>query len=160
MRAAMLFGATAPTQIIMKVRVLPISTGPEGSLADGNVPDPKTRGPYRRYSVDYAADARHVQFVPTPNGTFKATCEFAVLVYDDQGALVNSLSRTAVADVDEQHKTVMMKTGMHMHQEISVPMKGHYWLRVGIHDRTGDRIGAVELNLDNVHPASKTTTAH
>jgi hypothetical protein len=39
-------------------------------------------------------------------------------------------------------------------------MKGHYWLRVGIHDRVGDRIGAVELNLDNVHPASGTTTGH
>lgn len=160
MRAAMLFGAPEPTQIVMKVRVLPIGAGAEDSLAQGNVPDPKTRGPYRRYSVDYAADARHVQFVPSPNGTFKATCEFAVLVYDDQGALVNSLSRTAVADVDEQHKALMMKTGMHMHQEISVPMKGHYWLRVGIHDRVGDRIGAVELNLDNVHPASGTTTGH
>jgi hypothetical protein len=28
---------------------------------------------------------------------------------------------------------------MHMHREISVPMKGHYWLRDGIHDRIGDR---------------------
>ncbi len=158
MRAAMLFGAPEPTQIIMKVRVLPIGDANENTLAEGNVADPKTKGPYRRYSVDYAADARHVQFVPNPDGTFKATCEFAVLVYDDQGVLVNSLSRTAVANVDEGHKALMIKTGMHMHQEISAPTKGHYWLRVGIHDRAGDGMGAVELNLDNVHPASATTS--
>jgi len=98
-----------------------------------------------------------VQFEPQADGKFKATCEFAVLVYDDQGVLVNSISRTAVATVDEQHKEVMLKSGMHMHQEISVPMKGHYWLRAGVHDRIGDRMGAVELPLDNVKPAAEPT---
>jgi VWFA-related protein len=158
MRAAMLFGAPEPTQIIMKVRVLPSGQGHEDALADGNVADSKTHGPYQRYSVDYAADARHVQFVPQPDGTFTVTCEFAVLVYDDQGVLVNSLSRTAVAKVDEQHRALMLKTGMHMRQEISVPMKGHYWLRIGVHDRVGDRMGAVEVNLDNIHPVSATAS--
>jgi len=49
-----------------------------------------------------------------------------------------------------------------MHQEISVPAKGHYWLRVGVHDRVGDRMGAVEVNLDNVNrtaPAAPAPTA-
>lgn len=152
MRAAMQFGAPQPTQIVMKVKVEPIGAGHEDKLADGNVADPKTRGPYQRYSVDYAADARHVQFVAQPDGTFKATCEFAVLVYDDQGVLVDSISRTATAAVDDKLRQTMLKSGMHMHQEVSVPMKGHYWLRAGIHDRVGDRMGAVEFPLDNVKP--------
>jgi hypothetical protein len=63
-----------------------------------------------------------------------------------------------VAKVDEQHRALMLKTGMHMRQEISVPMKGHYWLRIGIHDRVGDRMGAVEVNLDNIHPVSATAS--
>jgi VWFA-related protein len=153
MRAAMQFGAPEPTQIIMKVKVAPKGPGHEDALADGNLlADPKSpHGPYQRYTVDYAADARHVQFVPNPDGTFKATVEFAVLVYDDQGVLINSLSRTAVANVDAPTRANIVKTGMHMHQEISVPRKGHYWLRVGVHDRVGDRMGAVEVNLDNVN---------
>jgi VWFA-related protein len=160
MRAAMQFGAPQPTQIVMKVKVTAAGPGHEDKLADGNVADPRTKGPYRRYAIDYAANARHVQFVPNPDGTFKATVEFAVLVYDDQGVLINSLSRTAVANVDEQKKEIILKTGMHMHQEISVPIKGHYWLRAGVHDRIGDSMGAVELNLDNVNRiATAATTA-
>jgi len=152
MRAAMQFGAPQPTQIVMKVKVSLLGPGHEVKLADGNVADPKTKGPYQRYAVDYAADARHVQFVPNADGTtFKATVEFAVLVYDDQGILINSISRTAVANVDQATKEKIVKSGMHMHQEISVPMKGHYWLRAGAHDRVGDRMGAVELSLDNVN---------
>jgi VWFA-related protein len=153
MRAAMQFGGPEPTQIVMKVRVTKIADTPEEQLAEGNVADPKTRGPYMRYGVDYAADARHVQFVSNPDGTFKAVVEFAVLVYDDQGQIVNSISRTAIATVDNTKRENMIKTGMHFHQEISVPAKGHYWLRAGAHDRTGDRMGAVEVNLDNVGKA-------
>jgi hypothetical protein len=123
----------------------------ETGLADGNIAESKTRGPYQRYSVDYAADGRHVIFAPGSHDSFKATCEFAVLVYDDQGVLINSLNRTAVATVNEAEKAVILKSGIHMHQEISVPIKGHYWLRVGVHDRTGGRMGAVEVNLDNVN---------
>jgi hypothetical protein len=63
--------------------------------------------------------------------------------------LINSLSRTAVAEVDEQKRQAMIKSGMHMGQKISVPQKGHYLLRVGIHDRIGDAMGAVQVNLDN-----------
>jgi hypothetical protein len=92
--------------------------------------------------------------VPDTDSTFKATVEFAVLVYDDQGQIINSISRTAVAKVDAAKRASMIKTGMHFHQEISVPERGHYWLRVGAHDRTGDQMGAVEVNLDNVKKAS------
>jgi VWFA-related protein len=158
MRAAMQFGAPQPTQIVMKVRVTKIGDKPgdkpEEQLAEGNVADPKTRGPYLRYGVDYAADARHVQFVSNSDGTFNAVVEFAVLVYDDQGQIINSISRTATATVDTAKRENMIKTGMHFHQEISVPAKGHYWLRAGAHDRTADRMGAVEVNLDNVGKAS------
>jgi len=161
MRAAMQFGAPEPTQIVMKIKVTPTGMGHEDTPAPDNLlADAKsTHAPYQRYAVDYAADAHHVQFVPGADGTFKATVEFAVLVYDSQGVLINSLSRTAVANVDAATRANILKSGMHMHQEISVPAKGHYWLRVGVHDRVGDRMGAVEVNLDNINRAAATTPA-
>jgi VWFA-related protein len=159
MRAAMQFGAPEPTDIVMKIKVNRMANSAEAALAEGNIADPKTRGPYQRYSVDYAADARRVIFVPGTGDSFKATCEFVVLVYDDQGVLINSLNRTAVATVNGAEKAVILRSGIHMHQEISVPIKGHYWLRVGMHDRTGGRMGAVEVNLENVNrPASLNAT--
>jgi hypothetical protein len=54
--------------------------------------------------VDYAADPRHVQFVSNPDGSFKAVVEFAVLVDDDQGQIINSINRVAVANVDSAKK--------------------------------------------------------
>ena len=154
MQAAMRFGAPQPTQIVMKVLVQPAASALEDSPADGNELAKKITGPFRRYTVDYAADARNIQFVANPDGTFKAVCEFAVVVYDEQGQVINTLSKTAVANMDTAHRTATLKGGMHFHQEISVPAKGLYWLRIGIHDRTSDRLGSVEVPIESVQRAA------
>jgi VWFA-related protein len=151
LQAAMQFGAPEPTQIVMKVRAVPLSSKPEDTVVEGNEPDPKTHGPYQRYAIDYAADARHIVFVPNADGTFKVTLEFAVLVYDDQGKLYNAISKVAGADtITAEKKATMLKRGMQFHQEISVPVKGDYYIRAGIHDRVGDAMGAVEMDVNNI----------
>jgi VWFA-related protein len=155
LQAAMQFGAPEPTQIVMKVRAVPMGSKPEDAVADGNEPDPKTRGPYQRYAIDYAADARHIQFLPNADGTFKVSLEFAVLVYDNQGKLYNSISKVAGADnVTAAKKATMLKSGMQFHQEISVPVKGDYYIRAGIHDRGSDAMGAVEMDVNDVKAAA------
>jgi len=156
LQAAMQFGAPEPTQVVMKVRIVPMGDKPEDTVAAGNTPDPKTRGPYQRFAVDYAADTRHIQFIANADGTFKVILEFAVLVYDDQGKLYNTLSKTAGADnITAAKRATMLKSGMQFHQEISVPIKGHYYIRAGIHDHVGDAMGAVEVDVDNVKAAAK-----
>jgi hypothetical protein len=151
LRAAMQFGAPEPTQIVMKVRAVPLDSKPEDPVAEGNVPDPTASGPWQRYSLNYAADARHIQFAPNADGTFKVSLEFAVLVYDDQGKLYNSNRKVAVADsITAAKKATMLKSGMQFHQEISVPVKGNYYIRAGIHDRGNDAMGAVEMEVNDV----------
>jgi len=159
MQAAMRYGAPQPTEIVMKVLVQSKAEGSEDEAAEGNTPALKVHGPYKRYTVDYAADARNVEFVPNIDGTSKATVEFAVVVYDDQGQVVNTLTQTAAAKVDAAHRAEMIKTGMHFHQEISVPAKGHFWLRTGVHDRTGDRLGSVEVDLERIQRAAVAAAA-
>jgi hypothetical protein len=156
----MQFGAPEPTQIVMKIRAVPLSSKPEDAVAAGNEPDPKTRGPYQRYAIDYAADARHIQFVPNAGGTFKVSLEFAVLVYDDQGKLYNSISKVAGADnITAATKATMLKSGMQFHQEISVPIKGDYYIRAGIHDRVSDAMGAVEMDVNDIRTAADKAAA-
>jgi VWFA-related protein len=160
LQAAMQFGAPEPTQIVMKIRAVPQGNKPEDAVADGNEPDPKTRGPYQRYAIDYAADARHIQFVPNADGTFKVSLEFAVLVYDDQGKLYNSISKVAGADnITAAKKATMLKSGMQFHQEISVPVKGDYYIRAGIHDRVSDAMGAVEMDANDIKTAADKAAA-
>jgi hypothetical protein len=160
LQAVMQFGAPEPTQIVMKVRAAPLGSKPEDAVADGNVPDPKTRGPWQCYAIDYAADARHIQFVPNSDGTFKVSLEFAVLVYDDQGKLYNSISKVAGADnITAAKKATMLKSGMQFHQEISVPVKGDYYIRAGIHDRVNDAMGAVEMDVNDVKAGAEKAAA-
>jgi VWFA-related protein len=160
LQAAMQFGAPEPTQIVMKVRAVPVGSKPEDTVAPGNQPDPKVQGPWQRFAIDYAADARHIQFVPNADGTFKVSLEFAVLVYDDQGKLFNSITKVAGADsITAAKKATMLKSGMQFHQEISVPVKGDYYIRAGIHDRIGDAMGAVEMDVNNVKAAADKAAA-
>jgi hypothetical protein len=39
----------------------------------------------------------------------------------------------------------MQKDGAVAHEEVDVPAKGEYWLRVGVHDLASDKVGAVEV---------------
>ncbi|MGD0445255.1 MAG: VWA domain-containing protein [Edaphobacter sp.] len=161
LQAAMQFGAPEPTEIVMKIRAVPDPSKPEDEVAPGNSPHPKLmKGPYQRFGVDYAADARHIQFVPNPDGTFKVALEFAVLLYDDQGVLYNSTTKIAGADnITAAKKATMLKSGMQFHQEISIPIKGDFYLRAGIHDRIGDAMGAVEMDVNDVKAAAAKAAA-
>jgi hypothetical protein len=47
-------------------------------------------------------------------------------------------------------KATMLKSGMQFHQEINVPVKGDFYIRAGIHDRIGDAMGAVEMDVNRV----------
>jgi hypothetical protein len=44
----------------------------------------------------------------------------------------------------------LLKDGMAFHQEISVPVRGQYYLRTAIHDMNSDRVGAVEVPIAEV----------
>jgi hypothetical protein len=44
----------------------------------------------------------------------------------------------------------MQKAGVQYRQEISVPVKGEYFLRIGVHDLTSDKVGALEVPVDSV----------
>jgi hypothetical protein len=51
--------------------------------------------------------------------------------------------------------TAMLKAGLNYYQQISVPTRGEYNLRIAIHDQLGDRIGSLELpvrSLKDLHP--------
>src|SRR5580698_5667183 len=43
-----------------------------------------------------------------------------------------------------------MAVRMAFHQEISVPVKGQYFIRTAIHDMVSDRVGAVEIPVSAV----------
>jgi hypothetical protein len=152
-RAAMMHGAPGATEILYKVRVLP-TKDVEDLIAEGNVLSPlglkKASGRFRRYIVDFDADAKDMLFPPKPDGGFDCKVEFVVQVYQADGQLVNTPSRTLIATLSIAQRNKLVYGGFPFHEEVSVPVNGTYSLRIGVHDFTSDHIGAVEVATSEV----------
>ena len=160
MRTAMMRGAPDPTEVIFKARILPAAIATEDALAPGSSPNPNSKlshGPYRRYVIDIAADPRSVAFTrppetvsPTADNLYHGALQVRVYVYDQDGNLIIDSISNSHADLDAAGIRHLSEGGIQLHHEISVPAKGNYFLRVGIHDLVGDRLGAIEVPIASV----------
>ena len=157
---AMMHGAPEPAQIIFKARVLPTApaTAPyEPKLIAGTAAGPnpsKSRGPYRTYAIDCAVIPRTISFAATPNGLHYATLEFMTIAYDENGALITSTRSEAHIDLPDEEYARLLHGSLPLHQQISVPAKGTFYLRIGIYNKTNDTVGAIEVPVGIVKDLS------
>jgi VWFA-related protein len=156
MVTAMMHGGPDPAEILFKVRIRPGAAPPEATPLSSNHtnPDPKVKveGPYKEYGVDMVPDAHAVSCPVTPTGTHRCALEINTYVYNPDGQLLitvhNALSQSmSAADYARLQNS---GTGMAFHQQVSVPVKGQYYLRTAIHDLNSDRVGAVEVPVSAV----------
>jgi hypothetical protein len=106
--------------------------------------------PFRILVVQIHADAQALHLSRTPDGARQGTVETITIVYDETGDRVNSLTTSAVLNLSDAQYRKLLADGMRVRQEIAVPVKGNYFLRVGVHDLESDRIGALEIPVDQV----------
>jgi len=122
-------------------------------LPQNNFLRPDYQGkPFRTYAVLFHADARRLKVNPTPEGLHHGSVDFVVVVYDQSGDTVNSVQAAASFDLSNTDYNRMLQSGLPVKAEIAVPVKGNYFLRLGVHDVTGDQIGALEIPVDQVKP--------
>ncbi len=160
--ASMMRGSPAPSQILLKARILPSATLSEDTIARGNLLNPQAtdkavKGPYRRYIVDLAADLRSLDFEHEPDGKYLAQIEVLAVIYDADGVRINSVGNAVHANVPAETYQQMLQIGVQFHSEISVPVKGDYYLRIGLHDVSSNRVGAMEVpiaRVQNLPPAA------
>jgi len=150
MRSAMLWGGPDPTQILFRASIAPEAKSPGNDLADGNRAGPKAKGPYQTYSVTFAADPKDIEFSPDAKGVRHISIEFVTFVYDADGGLIVSQGDKLAADISPEKYTAIRHSGVQYRQEISVPVKGEYFFRVGMHDVTADHVGALQLPVSAV----------
>ena len=84
------------------------------------------------------------------DGQRHGTIEFVTLVYDQLGNRVNSMLSTAALKISEDRYQQLLVRGLPAQEQIAVPAKGNYFLRVGVHDVPSDHIGALEIPVDEV----------
>jgi VWFA-related protein len=144
MHAAMQRGAPAPTEIIFKA-MLVASPKSSDKLADGNVASRKSKPPYRLVTVAYAANPGDITMPQRPDGIRQIALEFVILVYDRDGQIFTRQSNPVNVFAKPEAIQQFSKEGVRYQQQIAVPAKGEYYLRVGIHDMLGDKVGAIEI---------------
>jgi VWFA-related protein len=150
MTTAMMHGGPDPAEILFKVRIRPAAAPPEATPLKTNRtnPDPKVKlaGPYKEYGVDLVPDARSVSCPVVPaTGARRCALEVFTYVYDRDGQLLITANNNIRATLSPADYAKLQTTGMAFHQEVSVPVKGEYYLRTAIHDLVSDRVGAVEV---------------
>ncbi len=145
LRAAMLHGGPDPTELIFEAGVRPASTDNEEALVPGNQAGKKVSGPYRRYAVTFAANPKEVTWTIAPDGSHRCTLEFITVVYDADGTQINAQFNGIRAAIPDAKFASIQSGALKYVQQISVPAKGEYYLRIGIRDSASDHVGAVEL---------------
>lgn len=154
---AMLLGAIPPTEVVFVAHGT-ASTAieqlkkedawpPDNYLAEGY----KYR-PFRIYTVDFTVDASTLHLTHGPDGLWHGSVAFVTVVYDQTAQNVNSKLTTTNLDIDDDQYREVMEHGLASQHQVAVPVKGSYFLRLGVHSLVNDRIGALELAVDQVKP--------
>jgi hypothetical protein len=153
--AAMGLGAIPPTEIVFDAR-LEADTNAEklgkGSpLPPDNFLKPEWQHkPFRNYTIHFRADAHRIRLTQTPDGIRHGSVEFVAVVYTAEGEPVNSLINTARFNLTAGQYREMLTSGLPEKMEVAVPVKGSFFLRLGVHDVTGDQVGALEIPVDQI----------
>jgi VWFA-related protein len=145
--AVMARGTPAPADILFKVRVLPDSTADEETLAPGNQSDPsgRTKGPFRRFDVDFAALPDDFHLTQQADGLRTGMIEFIACVYDRDGRLWNTMGNSVHLNLKPETYQQFLQQGMSFHLQVSVPARRESYLRIAIHDVPSNRFGVVEI---------------
>jgi VWFA-related protein len=96
------------------------------------------------YSIDYRVLDPQLKGQATQSGS-QPTLEFAVAAFDNDGKVLNGTVSDGVAEPSTQPGE--NKAGLYrVHQLLAVPVKA-VSIRVGVRDRSSDRIGTLEVPL-------------
>ena len=152
---AMGLGAIPPTEIVFVARLQADANaeklGKQSPMPPHNFLKPEWQHkPFRNYTIVFKADARRIRLTQTPEGTRHGAVEFATVVYSADGQQVNSLIMTASFDLTADEYRNLLASGLPAKEEIAIPVKGNFFLRLGVHDVTGDQVGALEIPVDQV----------
>ena len=159
MQVAMMRGGPDPSELLFKLRVTPGEAATD-KLDEGGRPDPKRmKPPYFNYALDAVLDIRNVKMPLNTDGSHQGSIEFAAIVYDAEGNMVNSATRVGHLTLPAERYAQLLEHGLPFHQSIDVPQKGEYFLRFGVHDLTSDRVGAVEIPIAGLQSRQAMTAA-
>jgi VWFA-related protein len=125
------------------------ATDPQGTILGTLDPVVKAKlkdKPLIRYDFNYAIPARQIAFTPGPNGTHNGSLELDIAVYDADAKLVTGLSQTVKMPLSDDKYRQFVQGPFRISQQIDLPA-GQFFVRIGILDRTSNKVGTLEIPL-------------
>jgi hypothetical protein len=154
MSAAMVHGGPNPAEILFKVRIRPSSAPPDATVLKSNQsnPDPKVKveGPFKQFGVDLVPDPHAVNCRLGADGNRHCALEMWTFVFNSNGDKLITASNRLHTLLTPADYAKLLSGGMAFHQQISVPVKGQYYIRTAIHDMVSDNVGTVEVPVSVV----------
>jgi VWFA-related protein len=156
MAASMARFAPPATQLLFDVKIAPTTIAPKptdppvmGAL------DPKLKGkPLTRFDLLYFLPVTQITFTDTAGNTHSGSIEFDIVASDVFGKIISSESQTMDLPLTQEEYQQFIKTPFQFFQQLDLP-PGQTFLRVGILDKTSNKVGTLEIPV--TVPSSSTT---
>jgi len=154
---AMLLGAIPPTELVFVAHATAGTAVEQRKKedawpADNYLVEGYRNKPFRMYTVDFTIDGSTLHLTHGADGLWHGSVAFVSVVYDQTAQNVNSKLTTTNMDIDDDQYREVMEHGLATQHQIAIPVKGNYFLRLGVHSLANDRIGALEIAVDQVKP--------
>jgi VWFA-related protein len=153
MRAEM--GRSMPTSqgVLFDVQVEPSTeTVKPGDPAVFGVLDVKLKAkPLARYGFTYAFPGREIVLKPADDGTQRGSLEFDLAAYDGDGNVVTSLRQAIELNLTAEQAAQLAHSPFRYFQQLDLPA-GALFVRVGVLDRTANKVGTVEIPVTVAKP--------
>ena len=151
-RLAISHGAPTPSDLLFKVSVLPVSAGTQATVSPGNELSVANRpaGPFRAYTVEFAAPSREFSLTTQPDGRTTGAIQFSAFVFDAEGRLLNNAGSSIQLNLTAASRQSFLSDAVRFHLEISIPAAGETFLRLAVHDLPSNRFGVVELSTKDL----------
>jgi VWFA-related protein len=150
MKAPMSRGFPTSQDILFDVGVEPSTVAPKpGDPPVLGTLDAKLRGKrLTRYGFSFVVPVQQISFTGGPNQSHKAALDFDIAVYDTNDNLLTGLSqivKTTLTDATYRQQ-MSNQEPIRFSQQIDLPL-GQLFVRVGVLDRTTNKVGTLELPL-------------
>jgi VWFA-related protein len=161
LQTAMGMGAIEPTQVIFEASATPAPTQTKDPSkappTPGNFLAVKFRKQgYRDYTVHFRVRANELKLTPSADDTsYTGNLDFVAVVYDNQGQAVNGKREKVSVTFPDLSDPQLQTASLTGDLVIEVPVKGSYFLRLGVRDAATDRVGALEIPVDRIPLAGK-----
>lgn len=148
--AAMQHGAPTPSEILFKVRVLPMAEPPPSESARQTL---KVSG-MKYFAVDFTALANRIEMPIASDGNHHGLIEFVTFVFDADGKRLGvPIARSLNMNLTPDNFANLTRSGIAFSENVPAPPRATY-LRFAIHDLNSNRMGVVEVPLTEVSKLS------